>query len=253
MQRTVTFLAPFLVATFAGTATSQFPLEPTAEPAQQPTALCLPAIMDQHLPGGPCIQASTYPTLGRLYPMSIDLNVNPITRFVGMGTVEPEGNLHVFATGGAGYGLNDLLGHDTLILESGRDASIAIVAAGNHSHLWFGHVDVSQRGAIRHTGNLQFPWGLNAMEFHALYDDGNSPDLLIMPDGNVGIGMDVPATKLHVRGSSEDLITIDGRDHPFGIDDTFHIGAQFSTDASNDWLYIGSSSHRYLFAIMANN
>ena len=50
---------------------------------------------------GACIEASSVPELGKLYPLSANLNVDPATGKVGIGTTGPAQRLHVHEPGTA--------------------------------------------------------------------------------------------------------------------------------------------------------
>jgi len=55
---------------------------------------CSLGVWDQAFAGN-CIPASSVPTLGSLYPISNDWYVDPVTGFIGLGTVIPSVRLHV--------------------------------------------------------------------------------------------------------------------------------------------------------------
>lgn len=66
----------------------------TSETAVAPFAqTCLPAIRDQAAPDS-CLEASTIPTLGTLYPLGLEFNIDPSGR-VGIGTTAPMETLSV--------------------------------------------------------------------------------------------------------------------------------------------------------------
>jgi hypothetical protein len=69
---------------------------PGGAPSFSLLASCLPAIRDQTNPSS-CLQASTTPTLGRLYPISADLFV-AVGGNVGIGTTSPGAKLEVAGT-----------------------------------------------------------------------------------------------------------------------------------------------------------
>ncbi|MDH4147964.1 MAG: collagen-like protein, partial [Acidimicrobiia bacterium] len=71
--------------------------------AAAPSGLCAGSIFDMALGG--CITASSLASLGELYPLSVDLNVDPSTGFVGMGTAAPAERLDVAGTVRAQGGL----------------------------------------------------------------------------------------------------------------------------------------------------
>jgi len=54
---------------------------------------CAGSVRDQA--GGACLQASSTPTLGALYPLSSDLFVDPITGWIGLGKTNPASRLDV--------------------------------------------------------------------------------------------------------------------------------------------------------------
>ena len=60
---------------------------------EQPFPLCPPTVRDAVT--GECLEASTEPALGRLYPLSADFYVSPSLGFVGLGTTSPLWRLHV--------------------------------------------------------------------------------------------------------------------------------------------------------------
>lgn len=109
------------------------------------------------------IQASSVPALGKLYPLSDYFFISP-SGAIGIGTKNP--------------GFN----------------RVRIVATGNH--LGFVEVDDS--------GNTARIWTLNADggQLRIADETTNGNVLVIGSNGNVGIGTEAPASKLHVAGTA---------------------------------------------------
>ncbi|MCP3920759.1 MAG: VCBS repeat-containing protein [bacterium] len=92
----------------------------------QPLITCVANLADQASPGS-CIAASSNPSLGRLYPMSTDLNVEAATGNVGIGTTNPDANLEVngdFHSSASGGFV------DVNVYSSGSVPSVGIQTAG---------------------------------------------------------------------------------------------------------------------------
>ncbi|HVS17554.1 MAG TPA: FG-GAP-like repeat-containing protein, partial [Planctomycetota bacterium] len=89
--------------------------------AGPPSGLCAGSIFDMAVGG--CITASSLATLGELYPLSLDFNVDPATGFVGMGTSAPAERLDVAGTvraqGGLRFGDGSLQTSAQLVGPSG--------------------------------------------------------------------------------------------------------------------------------------
>jgi hypothetical protein len=66
---------------------------PTQGLVRPSAGFCASSLADQASTG--CLQASTSPALGRLFPLSHELFVDAATGFVGVGTVSPASRLHV--------------------------------------------------------------------------------------------------------------------------------------------------------------
>jgi len=85
-------LALFLVASSAAAQHQVGGFEPIGR-----RPFCALSVEDQGAPGN-CLPASSVPTLGMLYPLSSDFNIDPSTGFVGIGTTTPAEQLHVFGS-----------------------------------------------------------------------------------------------------------------------------------------------------------
>ena len=131
----------------------------------QSGTLCMNSIVDAA--GSGCLQASSTPTLGMLYPLSADLFVDGNGR-VGIGTVSPHAELHVEGSG------------------------------------WFGEDD-GGLGAGAGKGVRAFYNSVGAVGsvFAYDYDLGQSEDLVLQgPGGLVGIGTNAPTNALHIVESA---------------------------------------------------
>ena len=159
---------------------------PSSGSTQPLIATCLPAIKDQS--GAGCLQASSIPTLGDLYPMSPNLNVDAGSGNVGVGTTFPFQTLTV--NGSAMFGPAENIG-------VGIDANFAArlgfvkkfgygptIACADQEAITFHHTD--QSDILSNIGGAVL-----------------REDMRINPDGAVGIGTSFPAAamKLHVAGA----------------------------------------------------
>ena len=106
----------------AGTAAGATNLAPRTGLTQAMTGtlefddLCSAKIRDAS--GGVCLQASRTPTLGRLFPLSTQLNVDQATDFVGINTTIPRARLHAL---NGPLGLNgSMTSNDVLLAEGAR-------------------------------------------------------------------------------------------------------------------------------------
>ncbi len=89
---------------------------------------CADSVVDQN--GSGCMQANVVPTIGMLYPLSVDFFVSAVSGFVGMGTTSPLADLHVI-----GEGLFDLSGARAVLLgDSNGDTGVVGFSAGGARH-----------------------------------------------------------------------------------------------------------------------
>lgn len=133
---------------------------------------CVASIND--VAGGSCLEASSVPMLGKLYPLSDEFFVSTDGK-IGFGTTSPTAMLDVVEDGSLGLRITDTV--------AGQAAQIELVNASNS---WKFLSDASP----------------NQMRI----EEGGSSRLVIDTGGYVGIGTTTPATRLDVNGS----ITIRG-------------------------------------------
>ena len=69
---------------------------PAAVAPMVATFPCASSLVDQA--GGACIEASSQPVLGAVYPLSQDFNINPLTNNIGVGITAPGAKLHVLTS-----------------------------------------------------------------------------------------------------------------------------------------------------------
>lgn len=177
---------------------------------------CANSVVDQN--GSGCIQANVVPTLGMLYPLSVDLFVSAASGFVGLGTTNPLANLHV-----RGGGLFDLPGAAALELgnPNGDTSLTGFSNNGVSAELAFTDSGLSVRG-----------------------NDGME-DLRLTTFGRLGLGTNAPISDFDV----ENRVWIAG--NPFGLDE-----GVLMTRHANDLRagYIGPfSSTQYAIGIHDNS
>ena len=159
---------------------------PGAGPVTQSLIGCVSSILD--VVTGACLEASTVPELGRLYPLSSDFFVDPTGR-VGIGTVTPDATLDV-AGGLEADELNVLGGIEGVNgLLSGR---LTLDGPGGYK-LMLARAGFSTWGLYL-TSN-----GSNGLGF---YDETASEHRLFLAEnGLVGIGTTTPSHALTVEGA----------------------------------------------------
>ena len=155
---------------------------------------CVGSIVDQA--GGGCVGASSDPVFGMLYPLGVDLMIQP-DGDVGMGTPGPLAQLHVQAAMAAGglYFPGAVHGDD-LIVEAG-DAILGVYSNGGGgwgSGVVLGEVHdspiLSKWSMVRETdangGRLHFTYGTQK-------EYAENPAVLVLgPGGHAGLGTTDP-------------------------------------------------------------
>jgi hypothetical protein len=129
---------------------------------------CALSIRDQAIPGK-CLEGSTTPVLGRLYPLSTNLFV-AVSGNVGVGTTSPSAKLHVAGTARI---------TDTLTLAPAGDQALSISTGSVYKS---GALFIHTRGGYSSGSNAKnLGVGLWALSSAATYGGG---------DGNTAIGAD---------------------------------------------------------------
>ncbi len=152
--------------------------------AGAPSMICAGTLVD--LASFQCINASSIPTLGQLYPLSTNLNVGA-NGHVGIGTSAPYGKLHVVGAGGTVFQVFDFAapppGADRLV--AAFDGGAGIASQVRFAGAPGGFIDIGQNAA----GSF-------------VVEGSDSPRLTVMHGGNVGIGTSAPETALNVKNGS---------------------------------------------------
>ncbi len=176
----------------------------TVPASPPPTLTCADSLVDQALPGGTCLQASSQPLMDHLYPLSTDFNVSS-AGFVGMGTNAPLARLHVV--------------HDGTLKE-------AVVIDSTSSSTWAGLEVSAFRCAIAGTARATSggtTWGVHGA--------AASPD-----------GSGVKGFNMALTGSSRGVWGETSSPSGIGVDGTGgHIGVHGSVDNANGYGVQGES------------
>jgi len=147
---------------------------------------CANSVRDQA--NGQCVQASSEPLDGFLYPLSRDFFVSDFFGWIGMGTFDPQADLHI--DGGALTQIrlsgDDIFGTPETAIQFGLDEDFDE-----------GMTLRSDDGGLQiHSQRLVGPGGATSLEF--------GPHLFVsrVATTKVGIGEDNPQTTLHVGGDT---------------------------------------------------
>lgn len=149
---------------------------------------CVRSLRDAN--GGSCLEASATPTLGMLFALSQDLCVEDATGHVGVGTTNPGRKLGVVKSiandGVATFDNPDSAGFSGVYFEE-----------NGQGRGWAGHVN--EDSAFGAPGTMQFGSQFDDMVFSVDDTQFFVERMRIDTDGNVGIGTNSPAGKLHVN------------------------------------------------------
>ncbi len=159
---------------------------PSGSTAALGTGVCVDGLVDQN--GGSCMNASSTPTVGMLYPLGTDFFIEPGTGEVGIGTTSPTDELDVVG-GIRSRGVDG--GSLTAFNPDNQSASAKLD--------W-----LSNQARIRVGGS-----GSGAQNGLAIQTTGDTTLMRIQHDGKVGIGTTAPVTRLQVdEDGTEDLLRL---------------------------------------------
>ncbi|MCP3914276.1 MAG: VCBS repeat-containing protein [bacterium] len=129
--------------------------------SSDPFPICgVPAIWDAALPLM-CIDASSEPALGSLFPMSVELNVDPATRNVGIGTTAPDAQLHVIGDIRATGDLLAMGNQSAARFQPLTHGAFATLPGSNEVPIYIGHEEQGNPGVndIWSVGERLITWG----------------------------------------------------------------------------------------------
>ena len=135
-------------------------------------------------------------------------------------------------------------GSDNMFLSNGGNLGIGTTSPGRQLHVQMPNLSAGTGNGIRITDDSAvMEVGLrkdgSGNRRLAIFEDGGTYPLVLQEDGgNVGIGTDSPSEKLHVAGTSDFLVDLDGSDS----------AAIFKESGGNSWR-IGNDSSLDAFAI----
>ena len=187
--------------------------KPVGQPLIAGAPICPSTIEDRAT--GACLEASSSPTFGRLFPLSTELNVDPTGR-VGMGTVAPQGSVHIAADGGSRVQTASLFSEDQIV--EAADAVLGVYSWGSGS--WGSAIAL---GELSGSGVLEDKWSIarntDAAGSSLHFTFGSDPNyslnahhLSLASDGGVGIGTTSPSNrKLRVIQGNTSGYAIEGR------------------------------------------
>lgn len=131
---------------------------------------------------------------------------------VGMGTMAPAGNLHVYSTVDTAAEIP--FGSESTIFVESKPTSIG--AAGYIGSLWFGHREGTNEGSLRSAGIVSYmsedvtaTSSPASLIFYTTPSGSVTPEarVTVLPNGNVGIGTTAPDAKLVIRDDSGGAIS----------------------------------------------
>ena len=144
-----------------------------------PMLSCASAVDDLASPGN-CIPASSVAALGALYPMTTELNVDPVTGKVGVNKVDPDTTLHVVGQGRFQFGSDLSTNPGSGVLQ--------VLAMDSISGLGIDANEIQTWGAeLAINADNQFGTSINS-------------SLFVTTAGHVGVGTQTPNYALEVDG-----------------------------------------------------
>ncbi|MCC7169542.1 MAG: VCBS repeat-containing protein [Planctomycetes bacterium] len=180
-----------------------------------PVPFCPPGLDDAAQPAPACIAASSVPSLGLLYPLSVALNVSSNGN-VGVGTTTPTSQLEVASSQPFPLRVSTTDPTARVVLEGGMSTQIRAGNDPNKSIAMMATSSINDGGFVGAYGTNVDPWGLGgggvAIEAARSSATGDvilrtqgADRVLVTEDGDVGIGTSSPTAKLAVQGVIESL------------------------------------------------
>lgn len=162
-----------------------FAPQPNAAPFA-PVINCPTLALRDQATGNTCLQASTTPTLGMLFPLSPAWNVSPNGN-VGIGTTAPGAKVHVQATNAFARLVLDAIGPQY------GESNLSFATAGDPLG-WQLYMDDYSLDDLPAATSLGF------------WHQGLGTAMVLDIAGNVGVGTTAPSSKLSVAGTIESLV-----------------------------------------------
>jgi len=178
---------------------------------------------------GGSVKASQFMTFDPDYylnPASFDISAT-FAGSVGIGTTNPETNLHVYK--GTGGGSDPISLVDPLVVESDNNAYINVITPNDK----WGGILFSDEGRDR--GGIRYDHSYDVMDFRT----ANTTRVAINSQGNVGIGTTTPQRILHIRSSSPEVLLeeTDPEQKKWHIA-VVNSGLTIAETGVGDWLYV---------------
>ncbi len=117
--------------------------------------------------------------------------------FVGIGTTVPDSLLHVY--GNSAGSVTAVAGTIATFENDGSIYLSLLTPNASERGILFGEASSNTAGGIIYNGGNT----VSGLQFRT---NGNTTKMVITKDGNVGIGTTIPATKLHLSGTSSQII-----------------------------------------------
>ncbi len=160
------------------------PLVPSVFP------LCASSLTDQAT--GACLEASSTPTMGWLYPQSVSLNVSATNGSVGVGTTMPTSQLHVAAKGKTALTANSSADVAALFSSPGRSLHTLRVLSDDGAAGFAGRVNVGTKGpASTIVSRITLDVDGNDGAYATFLGDGGGPGVKIVAKESVNDGAQI--------------------------------------------------------------
>lgn len=215
---------------------------------------CLDSILDQAT--GNCVQVSSTPMLGRLYPLGPAFNVDAMGN-VGLGTASPMSALHVSGPYDTTLRVETTYGSPSLILDGpyggairspGSAKSLSLVSTGLGLVQVNGStIDPAGTGA----GSTVIAGALGGVAADVVMKTQGLVRMIVDQDGRVGMGTTSPQGLLHVEGGADPRIlvnTTDGSPSGFLLQQAGTLKGSLIVDSQDTYLDSGAGSALHLRA-----